>query len=208
MPARPARSWRSSPSGSRTRSCPVHAIAALCVVAASVGSAELLKHGLPRVSGALPAGRLPSFPSGHASVAVSLGMALVLVAPPLLRSTAALAGATYAAVVGVALVALGWHYPSDVLASFLLSGVWGSLAAATVSRSSRPRPGVVRGDLVIAACVAATGLAAVAVLGVAHSAVVGAVRSRETLVAMALSTGLISLATFAPVAWLAERRQL
>jgi len=45
-----------------------------------------------------------------------------------LRPTAALIGATYAAAVGFSLVALGWHYPSDVAAAFCLCGLWACVA--------------------------------------------------------------------------------
>ena len=97
----------------------MRALAAVALVGVSVGSAELLKHGLPRLPWVLPPGRAATIPSGHAAVAVSLGLALVLAAPPLLRPTAALVGAAYAAAVGFSLIALGWHYPSDVAASSL-----------------------------------------------------------------------------------------
>jgi membrane-associated phospholipid phosphatase len=87
-----------------------------------------------------------SYPSGHATVAMSLALAAVLAAPRGLRLLTAAAGAVYATAVGVALIALGWHYPSDVAGGYLVSGAWTGLAAAGLAvleaRRARPRQAV------------------------------------------------------------------
>jgi membrane-associated phospholipid phosphatase len=73
-----------------------------------------------------------AWPSGHTTAAVSLGLALVLISTPRMRPLAALAGAAIAAAAGLAVVALGWHYPSDVAGGALIAAGWSCLAAATV----------------------------------------------------------------------------
>lgn len=107
---------------------------AVVLVGANV-TAQQLKPWLGRVdaSGASRSALPPSFPSGHATVAMSLALAAVIAAPRGLRLLAALAGALYATAVGVALVALGWHYPSDVAGGFLVSGAWTALVAAVLA---------------------------------------------------------------------------
>ena len=69
-----------------------------------------------------------SLPSGHAAAAAAFAIGLTLVLPPVARGAAGLVGATYAAVVGVATVASGWHRPSDVVASYLVASGWAALA--------------------------------------------------------------------------------
>lgn len=73
-----------------------------------------------------------AFPSGHVTVAMSLATALVLVVPPALRATAALAGCAYATGVGAAVIALDWHRPSEVIGGFLVATGWAALVAAVL----------------------------------------------------------------------------
>lgn len=74
-----------------------------------------------------------SYPSGHATVAMSLAMALVLVAPAALRLPFAVAGGAYALGVGVAVIGLDWHRPSDVLGAYLVAAAWTGLAVAALT---------------------------------------------------------------------------
>jgi len=172
------------------------AAAAVAIVACSVGSAELLKHGLAHVPHGLSAGRAATFPSGHTSVAVSLGLALVLAAPPVLRPTAAVLGAAYAAGIGLSLVVLGRHYPSDVVGSFFLCGFWACVVAAAL-RDAPPRPSVSPGGLLGAAVAVAAGLVAAAAIAERHPAAVAAARSGRTVVGLGTLLGLLSIALFA-----------
>jgi membrane-associated phospholipid phosphatase len=87
-----------------------------------VGRPDLLPSSLPN----------GSFPSGHVTVAMSLAMALVLVAPQALRWWAAAVGSAYAIGVGVAVVLLDWHRPSDVLGAYLVTVTWTALVAAAL----------------------------------------------------------------------------
>lgn len=65
-----------------------------------------------------------SFPSGHSTIAISLGLALLYVAPRGLRIWVGLAGSVYATAMGVSLIVLRSHYPSDVLGGFLVASIW------------------------------------------------------------------------------------
>lgn len=85
-----------------------------------------------------------SWPSGHATASMSLALCLVLVVGPRLRPLAALAGAGYAIVVGYALVALGWHLPSDVLGGYLVAATFTLLGAAALASLETRRPPVAR----------------------------------------------------------------
>ena len=181
------------------------ALAAVALVVVSVCSAELLKHALPHVAGALPPGREASFPSGHTAVAVSLGLALVLAAPPLLRPAAAVLGAAYAAAVAFSLVALGWHFPSDVAGSFFLCGFWASLAAAAAGGVVR-KPTISFGGAAVGVVAVAAGLVVAAWLASRHPLAVAEVRSRDSLLATAALAGVLSAATFALAPLLEERR--
>ena len=71
-----------------------------------------------------------AFPSGHATAAMSLALAAVLVAPSRWRPATAIVGGAFALAVSIALVIQGWHYPSDVLGGFLVAGTVTMLALA------------------------------------------------------------------------------
>jgi len=71
-----------------------------------------------------------SYPSGHTTVAISLGLSALLVAPPRIRPAAAVLAALFAAGVGILVVTADWHRPSDPLGSFALTL---AVAAGTVA---------------------------------------------------------------------------
>jgi membrane-associated phospholipid phosphatase len=172
------------------RASAARSVAAVVVVVASIGTAEALKHGLPQV-GARP----PTFPSGHVSVAASVGLALVLAAPPLLRMTATVVGAAYAAAVAWAVVALGWHYPSDAVASVFIAGFWTAIASATLRRSAR-RLSVSVVGVAIAAFTVAAALVVAAVLASHHENAVATLRTTRASTAAAVVFGVLCLAMF------------
>ena len=78
-----------------------------------------------------------SFPSGHATAAMSMAVALVLVAPRGHRWAAVILGAAYALAISVTVIILGWHYPSDVLAGTLVATGFGFLAIAGLRAAGR-----------------------------------------------------------------------
>jgi hypothetical protein len=165
------------------------------VVICSVGSAEALKHGLPHLDSVIPAGRPPTIPSGHTSIAVSLGLAVVLAAPPVLRPAAALVGAAYAAAVGLSLIVLGWHYPADVVAAFFLSGFWAAAITAVVgATAARPTISATGGLIAVAATACALLLAGW--VASRHPAGVLALRSARSVVATGAVLGSLSLVMF------------
>jgi membrane-associated phospholipid phosphatase len=172
------------------------ALASVAVVGLSVGTAEALKYGLPHVDGVVSAGRPPTIPSGHASVAASLGLALVLAAPPLLRPTAAVIGAAYAAAVGLAVIVLGWHYPADVVAAFFVCGFWAAVAGAVLGTEPR-RPDVSAAGVALAAVASAAALLVAAVVAGRHPAAVEAARSARSALATGALLSILSLTMFA-----------
>ncbi len=73
-----------------------------------------------------------SWPSGHATAAMSLALCLVLASPARLRPLVAALGAVFAVAVSYSFLALEWHYPSDVLGGFLVAAVWTLVGVAAV----------------------------------------------------------------------------
>ena len=61
-----------------------------------------------------------SYPSGHTTIATSLGLSAVLIAPTRWRGWVALAAAALAGGVGILVVTADWHRPSDPLGSYAL----------------------------------------------------------------------------------------
>jgi hypothetical protein len=108
------------------------ALGAGAIVLGANLTTQFLKEGLPRpeLAGNSFENDPGSLPSGHVTVAMSLALALVLVTPPALRWLAAIAGGAYAVGVGVAVLALDWHRPSDVIAAYLVTTGWTALVGA------------------------------------------------------------------------------
>lgn len=83
-----------------------------------------------------------SWPSGHATAAMSLALSTVLAVPARARPAVAALGALFAVAVSYSFLSLGWHYPSDVFGGFLVASIWTMLAIAALRSSAplRPRP--------------------------------------------------------------------
>ncbi len=71
-----------------------------------------------------------TYPSGHATAALTLVLCSVLASPPRWRTLVAMVGALYTAAVGISLLILAWHMPSDVVGGFLVASMWMALAIA------------------------------------------------------------------------------
>lgn len=82
--------------------------------------------------------RSGTYPSGHATAAMSLAVVTVLVAPRRWRISVATVASTYVAAVGVGLIALVWHLASDVVGGYLVSVAWAAGVASVVA-SARER---------------------------------------------------------------------
>jgi membrane-associated phospholipid phosphatase len=74
-----------------------------------------------------------SWPSGHATAAMSLCLCWVIAAPARLRPAVAAVMAAFAVAVSYSFLELGWHYPSDVLGGFLIATVWTLLGIAALA---------------------------------------------------------------------------
>ncbi len=128
------------------RRIPLAAVAG-SVIGGALVTTEVLKHTLSRP------GLLPhtghefqnTFPSGHSTIAFGVGVAATMVAPPRLRMLVATLAVAYGAAVGIAVVAAGWHRPSDVGGAFLVvtgTAAVVALVSEAVDRrtfSNRPR---------------------------------------------------------------------
>jgi membrane-associated phospholipid phosphatase len=115
------------------RGRPRLAVAVIVLLAATSVSSQVLKALLeyPRYTGTMD-GPNPSpaaFPSGHATAAMSIALAGVLVAPPRARLLAAILGLAFALAVSFSIVTLGWHFSSDVVGGFLVATFWALVVA-------------------------------------------------------------------------------
>jgi membrane-associated phospholipid phosphatase len=184
-----------------------HRAAAVAVLLVATGATtQLLKHGLatPRFADWLgfygqiePA----SWPSGHSTAAMTLALCAVLVSPPAVRPVIALVGGAFAVGVGYATLALAWHYPSDVVAGYLVAGLWVSLAVAVLQhvepvaaeRAPAPRwePLALVGGL--------GAVVAAAFVGAEAEAIARYTQERTTVVAGALAIAVLALSLVATV---------
>ena len=146
-------------------------LVAAAVIVGAVCTTEILKHWLLERPD-LVASTLyrNSFPSGHATVAFSVGVAATLVVPPRLRRSTAALAVVYAAAIGIAVVAAGWHRPSDVAGAFFVTTAWAAgVGAFAASRDDdallRPEPAWPQGTVALRYLVGGIGLAALGYIG-------------------------------------------
>ncbi len=169
---------------------------------------QVLKPLLPddRMWAALEAGAHitgGSWPSGHATASMALALAAVMVVPGWLRPAVATIGAGFAVAVSYSLLALGWHFPSDVMAGYCVAAVWVALAVAALWAAAIRWPAPARSSpapdlpqalapqaLASAACAGAAGL----VFLIRPFEVVGYARAHTTFVAGALAIAALSAA--------------
>lgn len=81
-----------------------------------------------------------SWPSGHSTAALALALSAVLVAPARLRPLVMVLALVFSAAVGVSLLILAWHMPSDVLGGYLVATFWTALAVAGLRAAERRWP--------------------------------------------------------------------
>ena len=117
-------------------------VAALALAIGATLTTQVLKHLLEHSRFELQYGShqplSDAFPSGHTTAVAALAAALVLVVPPRLRPLAAGAGAFVTGAVGIAVVVVQWHYPSDVVGAVLVVASW-TFAVVAALRLLRPR---------------------------------------------------------------------
>jgi membrane-associated phospholipid phosphatase len=144
------------------------ALVAGTAIGGSVVTTQVLKRVLERPDLLLD-GRLyeNSFPSGHVTIAFAVGVAATLVAPVRARRLVSVLAVAYGSAVGIAVVAAGWHRPSDVAGALFVVMAWAAvagLADALLERrravaQSWPQAGVARTYLVLGGALIAAGYA-------------------------------------------------
>jgi hypothetical protein len=121
-------------------------VIALIIFGANV-TTELLKPLLaaprPTLPGVSPVDAA-SWPSGHATAAMSLALCAMLAAPARLRPFVAALGAAFAVAVSYSFLTLAWHYPSDVFGGYLVATMWTLLGVAVLFTARARRTGAVR----------------------------------------------------------------
>jgi membrane-associated phospholipid phosphatase len=106
------------------------AFAALATIGAANVVTQLLKRAVLERPDLIGEGAINSLPSGHATVAATAAVGLVMVTAPRWRSTVALVSVLFPISIAVAVVTASWHRPSDSIAAFcvVLSVAMTSLA--------------------------------------------------------------------------------
>ena len=180
-------------------------LAFVTLVAGANLTTQLLKSPWGDLALSRAAGRsveLGSFPSGHATGAMSLAVGAVLLAPHGRRVATAAAGGFLAVLQAVGMMAQDWHLPSETVGGHLVVGAWTCLVLAGLiaarrragreirldgSRTlGRAAPALVTlGALVLAAVVLAVGTEDVRAYMVDHTTAVAA--------GLALAAGAVGL---------------
>ena len=74
-----------------------------------------------------------TYPSGHATIGMTLSLGAVMVAPVSLRRPALLIAALTSTAFGTAVLSSGWHRPSDTIGAYFVSLAWFAAASAAVT---------------------------------------------------------------------------
>lgn len=87
-----------------------------------------------------------AFPSGHATAAMSLALAAMMIAPHAWRPLVAAVGGAATLAVSFSILLLAWHFPSDVVGGYLVATTWGllSFAALRYANERWPEEGTMR----------------------------------------------------------------
>ncbi len=158
-----------------------------------------------------------TWPSGHATAAMSLAMCCVIAAPPRLRPAVAALGAAFSVAVSYSFLALVWHYPSDVFGGFLVAWTWTMLAVAGISIADARWPRAVPAERTprvsmievvapqVALLVGALIVAGVIALARPHQVVVYT-RAHEAFVLGAAAIGVLALVLATAITMTVSRR--
>lgn len=187
---------------------PRHALAAAALLGGSAVSSQVLKPLLAMEREFdFAAVNAAAYPSGHATAAMALALALVLVAPPAWRVAAAAAGGGLVLGISFSILALGWHFPSDVVGGYLLATVWCLLAVAALRAAGArwaDRSGRVAARRALdargaGALVGSVGLAAVVVLATLAPQAAGYAERHTAFAAVAAAITLAAATLLATV---------
>ncbi len=118
------------------------ALAAALLMGVSVVIAEVAKRLLPRPELIdAPLNWLSnSFPSGHVTIAVAIGIGAVIVAPYAFRWLVAIVAALYSAGIGMDVATAGWHRLSGVIGATLLVIAVAVVTIYVLARMGRVHP--------------------------------------------------------------------
>lgn len=136
---------------------------ALGMIIAANTTTQVAKLLIDRPDFHMSAAILNSLPSGHTTVAMSLALALVMIAPEWFRGPAAWIGYIWTSLVGISVMVFGWHRPADVLVAMAICGFW---ALILCPLETRVRHGV---PVQKTMAVIAMASALITVLGVVYS---------------------------------------
>jgi membrane-associated phospholipid phosphatase len=137
------------------RGRPRLAVGAGTLIAGSILTSEVLKHLVltrPELGITDALGSKATYPSGHTTVAMSLGIAAMLVAPRRWRVAVGLVGAAYASAIGIAVVATANHRPSDPIGAACVVTAWTAAIASLLvvpDRRRDPDPSIKRAPSLI-----------------------------------------------------------
>jgi membrane-associated phospholipid phosphatase len=81
-----------------------------------------------------------AYPSGHSTALAAVAFAVALVTAPRWRALAALLAGAPALLAGACLVALGDHFPSDVVGGWLVAGFWLCAVVAALRAAAQALP--------------------------------------------------------------------
>jgi membrane-associated phospholipid phosphatase len=126
------------------RGRPRDALAALVVVAGANVTTQLLKalfaHPRAQVLLGGSGSHQIAFPSGHTTAAFSIGIAFAFVLPRSLAPLTLAVALAFGTAVGLSVVVIAWHYPSDALGALFVAAGWGFAALAGVRAAEEPQP--------------------------------------------------------------------
>ena len=176
------------------------AAAAMVLVAGANVTTQVLKYDV-LIRPDIGFGDVNSLPSGHTTVAVSLALAGVLVAPAAWRSLVALLGSGGATLIGAGTVVGRWHRPGDVVAGVAVCLLWAALALALLALLRRTRPAVAT-DSALPHLTSLLGAGAVGLVIV--SAGVRPTGQPHSLLLAAVSLAAIGVACAGSVGWLSR----
>ena len=144
-----------------------------------------------------------SYPSGHATIATALVLALLMVSPARWRSWLAAAAGAISSIFTAGVLFAGWHRASDALGALAWSAVCMNLAAAAAVRlRGRPATGKPRHSL---SSSVALGIVMLAVLFL--TAATAAPRYPHRDLPFFLFTGVIIASAFTLTAWFSRQLQ-
>jgi membrane-associated phospholipid phosphatase len=87
-----------------------------------------------------------AYPSGHATAAMSLSLAALIIVPRAYRPLIATFGALFTISVSFSILILAYHFPSDIVGGYLIATAWGlaTFAALSAVNARWPQRGAVR----------------------------------------------------------------